>query len=62
MEKFYTFTMGGCVKELSDFVFEIGVSCLPPQQRAAGENVRGPDFLQTKAYRSKTKTYLNKFF
>ncbi len=31
--------MDGCVKDLSNFIFEIGVSCSPPLPRAAGEKV-----------------------
>jgi hypothetical protein len=31
--------MDGCVKDLSNFIFEIGVSCLLPLPRAAGEKV-----------------------
>jgi hypothetical protein len=41
---------------------EIGESCSPPLPRAAAEKVREPDFLQTEAYKSKTKTYLTIFF
>jgi hypothetical protein len=54
--------MDGCAKDLSNFIFEIGVGCSPPLPRAAGEKVRVPDFLQTNAYKSKTKTYFSNFF
>jgi hypothetical protein len=54
--------MDGCVKDLSNFIFEIGVSCSPQLPRAAGEKVRLPDFLQTNAYKSKTETYFSNFF
>jgi len=40
--------MDGCVKDLSNFIFEIGVSCSSPLPRAAGEKVRVPDFFQKK--------------
>jgi hypothetical protein len=38
--------MDGCVKDLSNFKFEISISCSPPLPRAAGKKVRVPDFLQ----------------
>jgi hypothetical protein len=41
---------------------EIGERYLPPLPRAAGEKMLVPDFLQTKAYESKTKTYFTNFF
>jgi hypothetical protein len=41
--------MDGCVKDLSDFIFEIGVTCSPPLPRAAGKNARKLDIFQTKA-------------
>ncbi len=54
--------MDGCVKDLSNFIFENGVSCSPPLPRAAGEKVRVPDFLLSNAYKSKTETYFSNFF
>jgi hypothetical protein len=54
--------MDGCVKDLSNFIFEIGVSCSPSLPRAAGKKVRVPDFLPTNASKSKTKTYFSIFF
>jgi hypothetical protein len=54
--------MDECVKDLSNFIFDIGVSCSPPLPRAAGKKVQKPNFLQTKTYKSKTKTYFTIFF
>ena len=47
--------MDGCAKDLSNFIFEMGVSCSPPLPRAAGENTRKTGFLHKKAYKSKKK-------
>ena len=47
--------MDGCVKDLSSFIFEIGVTCSSPRPRTAGEKVRVPDFFQKKALKSKSK-------
>jgi hypothetical protein len=48
-------TIDACVKDLSELFNEIGESCSPPLPHAAGENTRKTGFLQTKAYKSKTK-------
>jgi hypothetical protein len=34
------FTTDSCINGLSDFIFQIGESCLPPLPLAAGENTR----------------------
>jgi hypothetical protein len=54
--------MDGCVKGLSNFIFEIGVSCWPQLPRAASEKVRVSNFLQTNAYKSKNETIFQIFF
>jgi hypothetical protein len=54
--------MDGCVKDLSNFIFEIGVSCSSPLPRATGEKVRVPDFFQKKAQNSKSKINFADFF
>jgi hypothetical protein len=54
--------MDGCVKDLSNFIFEIGVSCSSPLPRAAGEKVRAPDFLQKNLKSQKLKLIFRVFF
>jgi hypothetical protein len=50
--------MDGCIKDLSNFVVDIGKNCSPLLPRSAGENKRKPGYLPTKAYKSKTKKLL----
>ena len=47
--------MDGCVKDLSNLIFEIGVSCSPPLPGAAAENWRKTSVLYMSASNSKTK-------
>ncbi len=54
--------MDGCVKDLSNFIFEIGVSCSPPLPPAPGEKVRVPDFLQTNAGTSQKPKLIFRIF
>jgi hypothetical protein len=55
MKRSKTFNVGTCVNELSEIIIEIRESCSPLLLRAAGENVRKSNFLQTKAFKSKTE-------
>jgi hypothetical protein len=54
--------MDGCAKDLSNFIFEIGVSCSPPLPRAAGEKVRVPDFCKQTLTSQKPKLIFRIFF
>jgi hypothetical protein len=54
--------MDGCIKDLSNFIFEIGVSCSSPLPRAAGEKVWVPDFLQKKLKSQKLDIIFGIFF
>ncbi len=54
--------MDGCAKDLSHFLFEIGVRCSLPLPRAAGEKVLVPDFLQKKLKSQKLKLIFRIFF
>jgi hypothetical protein len=54
--------MDGCVKDLSNFIFEIGVSCSSPLPHAASEKVRVPDFLQKKLKSQKLELIFSNFF
>jgi hypothetical protein len=57
-----TLTIDTCVKDLSDLLNEIVECYSPPLPRAAGKNTQKTGFLRKKAYKSKSKKKICRFF